>query len=80
MPVKNRRLIFELSIKEKEDKLGRVLKEAIEKASLLNQPLVYRNELCIRPNLFIHKYPNGSTILIEQDSQNSTEKTIRRLS
>lgn len=79
MPVKNRRLIFELSPKEKEIRLKAVLSEAIADLTDLNQPIVYRNELCVKPNLFIHKYPNGKRVLIEQDTQNSTEKTIRIL-
>jgi len=79
MPVKSRRLIFELSPKEKEIKLKAVLSEAITNLTYLDQPIVYRNELCVKPNLFIHKYPNGKRVLIEQDTQNSTEKTIRVL-
>lgn len=77
MPTKKRRLIFELSSKEKESKLKAVLSEAINKAIALNQPIVYRNELCVRPNLFIHKYPNGKSVLIEQDPDNSIERTVQ---
>ena len=79
MPVKNPRLIFELSAKEKESRFGPVLSEALQKTIALNQPMVYRNELCVKPNLFIHKYPNGRSLLIEQDTQTSIEKTIRIL-
>ncbi len=79
MPAKRRRLIFELSSKEKENKFKAVLSEAIQKASALNLPIIYRDELCVKPNLFIHKYPNGRKILIEQDSQNSVEKTVKIL-
>ena len=76
MPAKNRRLIFELSTKEKEYKFRTVVSEAINNLTALNQPIVYRNELCVKPNLFIHKYPNGKSVLIEQDAQTSIEKTI----
>jgi hypothetical protein len=80
MPVKRQRLIFELSTKEKENRFKAVLSEAIAKATALNLPMVYRNELCVKPNLFIYKYPNGRKVLIEQNSQNSTEKTVKILS
>jgi len=79
MPAKNRRLIFELPVKEKESKLKAALSKAINELTTLNQPIVYRNELCVRPNLFIHKYPNGKSVLIEEDIQNSVEKTVKVL-
>jgi len=79
MPAKRRRLIFELTQKEKEAKFKAVLNEVSKKALALNQPIVFRNELCIKPNLFIHKYPDGRTELIEQDSQNSSEKVLKLL-
>ena len=56
MPAKRRRLIFELSSIEKESKPNAALSEDIKKATVLNQPMVYRNELCVKPNLFVHKY------------------------
>lgn len=73
---KRQKLIFELSELEKENKLKTVLAAELEKAMAMNQPIIYRNELCIRPNLFIHKYPNGRKELIEQNSHNSEEKII----
>ncbi|MBS1532104.1 MAG: hypothetical protein JSU01_17515 [Bacteroidetes bacterium] len=76
MPAKQRRLIFELSAKEKENKLRAVLYKAINEASAQNLPFIYKNELCIKPSLFIHKYPNGREVLIEQDSKTFSEKTI----
>jgi HEPN domain-containing protein len=79
MPAKIRRLIFELTQKERETKFKAVLNEVAKKAAALNQPIVFRNELCIKPNLFIHKYPDGRTELIEQDSQNSSEKVVKSL-
>jgi hypothetical protein len=79
MPIKRGKLIFELSIKERENKLKGVLSDAIQQATALNLPMVYRNELCDKPNLFIHKYPDGKRILIEQNPKNSAEKTIKIL-
>ena len=70
MPAKKHRLIFELSPQEKENKFRTVLSKAINNIKALNQPIVYRNELCVKPNLFIHKYPNGKSVLIEQDTHN----------
>jgi len=80
MLLEKQKLIVELSGKERADRLENVLVNALKKAKELNQPVIYRNELCIKPNLFIHKYPNGKTVLIEQDSHNSAEKIVRQLS
>jgi hypothetical protein len=79
MPVKRRRLIFQLSAQEKKNKFKGVLTRALQQAAAMNVPFVYRNELCIQPNHFIHKYPNGRMLLIEQDVRNSEEKTVRVL-
>jgi hypothetical protein len=79
MAIKGQKLFFALSGEEQESRLKAVLVEELEKAKAMNLPVVYRNELCVRPNLFIHKYPNGHTVLIEQDSNNSEEKIIKAL-
>jgi hypothetical protein len=79
MHIKTSKLIFELSDKEKESKFRSVLSDAIRKAASLNLPLVYRNELCNKPNLFIHQYPNGKKVMIEQDTQSSLERTVQVL-
>jgi hypothetical protein len=79
MPEKRRRLIFELTAKEKENKFKAVLSDVFKKAAASNQPTVYRNELCVKPNLFIHKYPNGRKVLIEQDTQTFSERTVKLL-
>jgi len=79
MPVKQKRLIFELSTTEKEQKLGSTLSNAMRKAAALNLPIIYRNELCVKPNLFVHKYPNGRKELVEQDSESFAEKTLQIL-
>jgi hypothetical protein len=73
---KRQKLIFELSEQEKESKLKTVLAAELERVIAMNQPIIYRNELCIRPNLFIHEYPNGRKELIEQNSYTSEEKII----
>lgn len=76
MLVKPGKLIFELSAQEKENKLKAVLSVAVNKASALNLPFIYKNELCVKPSLFIHKYPDGRELLIEQDPKTFSEKTI----
>ena len=70
---------FALNAEEKESRLKAVLAKEIKKVKAMNQPVIYRNELCIKPNFFIHKYPNGLTQLIEQNSNNSEEKIIKIL-
>lgn len=73
------KLYFALNDEEKENRLKAVLDNEIEKVKAMNLPVIYRNELCVRPNLFIHKYPNGRTELIEQNSHTSEEKLIKFL-
>ncbi|OQP47294.1 hypothetical protein A4H97_07260 [Niastella yeongjuensis] len=77
MDSKGQKYWFELTAEEKESRLKEALEEEMEKAKAMNLPVVYRNELCIKPNMFIHKYPNGHTVLIEQDSSNSAVKIIK---
>lgn len=75
----SKNLFFALSKDEQESRLKAVLMEEMEKVKAMNLPIIYRNELCVKPNLFIHKYPNGYTVLIEQDASNSEEKVIKVL-
>jgi len=70
---------FELTVEEKESRLREALEEEMEKTKAMNLPVIYRNELCIKPNMFIHKYPNGHTVLIELDTSNSEIKVIKVL-
>jgi hypothetical protein len=79
MAFKRQKFFFALSAEEQDSRLKAVLAEEMEKVKAMNLPVVYRNELCVKPNLFIHKYPNGHTVLIEQDSYNSEEKIIKVL-
>ena len=73
------RLIFELSKSERELRLKSALNEVIQLTVDMQKPLVYRNNLCIQPNFFIHQYPNGKKFLISQDEENSKENILREL-
>jgi hypothetical protein len=73
------KLFFQLSKEEQDSRLKAVLDEEMEKVKAMNLPIVYRNELCVKPNLFIHEYPNGRTELIEINIENSEEKVIKVL-
>ena len=75
----SRKLFFALSTEEQESRLKAVLEKEMEIAQAMNLPIIYRNELCTKPNLFIHKYPNGRTELIELNPDNSEETVIKVL-
>lgn len=79
MASKGQKLFFALNNEEKESRLKAVLEKELEKVKAMNLPVIYRNELCVKPNLFIHKYPNGRTELIELNSHTSEEKVIKVL-
>jgi hypothetical protein len=79
MSAKGHKFIFELTQLEKESKLRMVLEEELAKVVAMNQPVIYRNELCVKPNLFIHQYPDGRKELIELNSNTSEEKVIKIL-
>ena len=70
---------FALNDEETENRLKAVLEKEMERVKAMNLPIIYRNELCVKPNLFIHKYPNGRTELIEIDIHTSEEKVIKVL-
>ncbi|MBB5646188.1 hypothetical protein [Pedobacter cryoconitis] len=76
---KKHRLIFELSKSERELRLKSALNEVIQLTVDMQKPFVYRNNLCIQPNFFIHQYPNGKKYLISQDQENSKENILREL-
>lgn len=76
---KKHRLIFELSKSERELQLRSALNEAIRLSVDMQKPFVYRNNLCIQPNFFIHQYPNGKKFLISQNQENSKESVLREL-
>ena len=76
MLVEQKKLIFQLSPEEKTIRLSGVLSDSMHIAALLNVPIIYRNELCVTPNLFVHKYPDGRKILVEQYSSSFIENTI----
>jgi hypothetical protein len=73
------KLFFALSKDEKESRLKAALEAEMERVKAMNLPITYRNELCVRPNLFIHEYPNGRTELIEINIDNSEVKVIKVL-
>ena len=78
MPTKKRtKLIFEYSDVELNAMLRETLTIELEKKAARNLPLVYRNSLCSQPNQFIHEYPDGRKLLIQQDSKNSEETILR---
>lgn len=76
---KKNELIFELSETEIEARLKKVLKPILDQNAALQQPVVYRNSLCIKPNFFIHKFPNGNRLLIERNLDDSSAKTVKVL-
>jgi hypothetical protein len=53
MDSKGQKYWFELTAEEKESRLREALEEELEKAKAMNLPIVYRNELCVKPNMFI---------------------------
>jgi hypothetical protein len=71
------KLFFQLSKEEQDSRLKAVLDAEMEKVKAMNLPVIYRNELCVKPNLFIHKYPNGRIELVEINLENSVEKVIK---
>ena len=73
------KLFFQLSKEEQDSRLKAVLEEEMVTVKAMNLPIIYRNELCVKPNQFIHKYPNGRTELIGININNSEEKVIKVL-
>lgn len=73
------KLFFQLSKEEQDSRLKAVLEEEMVREKAMNLPIIYRNELCVEPNQFIHKYPNGRTELIEINIDNCEEKVIKVL-
>lgn len=70
---------FKLNAEEKESRLRAVLEMEAEIVKVMNLPVIYRNELCVKPNYFIHKYPNGRQELIELNLDNAEETVIKIL-
>jgi len=58
-------------------KLKEVLVKTLEEQASKNLPFVYRDKSCVTKSQFIHLYPNGNKVLIQQDRNNSTEKVIK---
>lgn len=55
------------------------LREILDAQAKKGLPMVYRNEMCIKDNQFIHEYPDGRRYLIEQNQQNSEETVLCEL-
>lgn len=64
---------------ELEARLWAVLENILEQQAEKNVPQVFRNELCVKANQFIHKYPDGKMYLIEQDQTDSSETILLQL-
>ncbi len=63
--------------KDIQAQLKQVLLKTLQEQSKKNLPFVYRDKFCVKKNQFIHLYPNGRKVLIEQNSKNSMEKIIK---
>ncbi len=80
MPVKKKnKLIFEYSSADLNAELKNTLNIELQRKASMNLPLVYRNSLCKQPNQFIHEYPNGKKLLIQQNIKNSEEIVLKEL-
>lgn len=55
------------------------LSTAFRESAALNLPIVYRDSLCVTPDLFIHKYPDGRKLLIEQAADSFEIRVLRVL-
>ncbi len=66
MPAKKKKLVFDMT----SGKLNLMLQSTLDKVlkARANQdlPLVYRNNLCVKENQFIHQYGSGKKFLIQQ--------------
>jgi|RhiMetdeSRZDD1v2_1073273.scaffolds.fasta_scaffold03244_22 hypothetical protein len=69
--------VFELNGEDLNVQLKKTLDKELKLQAEKNLPLVYKNRLCIKNNQFIHEYPNGKRLLIEQN-QNTSEEIILR--
>lgn len=78
--IRKHKLIFELPASLKESKFKEVLDSAIKLTYSMNQPMIYRNSMCVEKNQFIHNYKDGRIYLIEQNQENSEERVIKVLS
>lgn len=67
------------SANELDSELKATLQSILDEKAKLNLPLVYRNSLCKRRNQFVHEYPDGKKLLIEQNIKTSEEIVLREL-
>lgn len=68
-----------ISDPELDVQLRATLELMLKEQAVKNVPRVFRNELCVKVNQFIHKYPDGTMFLIEQDQNDSSETILRKL-
>lgn len=73
------KLIFELPRVQKVIRFKEVLDEAMLQTYAMDRPLIYRNNLCIKKNQFIHQHKDGRIFLIEQDQNDSKERILKVL-
>jgi hypothetical protein len=62
-----------------EAQLRSVLERALKSHARKHIPLVYKDNRCVRPNDFIHEYPDGRKFLIRQSLRSSKETVLREL-
>lgn len=74
-----RKPIFELSKTARKSKFKAVLDEALKREAEMGLPMISRNKDCVRPGMFVHKYPSGRRLLVEINTENSEQKTIKVL-
>ena len=80
MPEKVRqKKVFEITEQELNVQLKKTLDAALNLQAKKNVPRVYKTNLCVTKNQFVHVYPNGRKFLIEQNPINSEETIIREL-
>lgn len=72
-------LILDCSAGDLTAQLEKTLKTALDKKATMNLPLVYRNSFCKQRNQFVHEYPNGKKLLIQQNSKTSEEIVLKEL-
>jgi hypothetical protein len=70
-------VILDSSVVELTLQLKETLNPVLKKNAHMNLPLVYRNSFCKQKNQFIHEFPNGRKLLIQQNSKNSEEIVLR---
>lgn len=58
-------------------RMANTLRRVLEEQARKNLPHVYRDASCISKSQFIHLYPDGKKVLIQQNRATSEEKVIK---